>query len=73
MLTYRHTHAHTHTHTHTHTLTYTHTQGNIITNGIFLAGLGLALSFVNIAWTTTYSSSANKLTKAVESGSEVGG
>jgi len=46
-------------------------QGNIVTNGIFLAGMGLALSFVNIAWTATYSSSANKLSAAVASGSEV--
>lgn len=46
-------------------------QGNILSNGIFLAGVGLALSFVNIAWTATYASSANKLATAVAEGKEV--
>jgi len=39
--------------------------------GIFLAGVGLALSFVNIAWTTTYSSSATKISAALDNGKEV--
>jgi hypothetical protein len=34
-------------------------------------GIGLALSFINIAWTTTYSSSASKLAAALSSGKEV--
>eukprot|EP00286_Rhodomonas_abbreviata_P017839 CAMPEP_0181323974 /NCGR_PEP_ID=MMETSP1101-20121128/20089_1 /TAXON_ID=46948 /ORGANISM="Rhodomonas abbreviata, Strain Caron Lab Isolate" /LENGTH=283 /DNA_ID=CAMNT_0023432073 /DNA_START=28 /DNA_END=879 /DNA_ORIENTATION=+ len=36
-------------------------QGNIVTNGIFLAGIGLALSFVNVFWTWGYSQSGKKL------------
>ena len=46
-------------------------QANILSNGIFLAGIGLALSFVNIAWTMTYKSSAGKLAAAVEQGREI--
>ncbi|EKX46361.1 translocon at the inner envelope membrane of chloroplast 21 like protein, partial [Guillardia theta CCMP2712] len=35
-------------------------QGNILANGVFMAGLGLALSFINVIWTTGYQRIAAK-------------
>mmetsp|Transcript_18871 Transcript_18871/g.38312 ORF Transcript_18871/g.38312 Transcript_18871/m.38312 type:complete len:263 (+) Transcript_18871:20-808(+) len=41
-------------------------QGNILTNGIFLAGIGLALSFVNVFWTWGYSSMGRNLADSAD-------
>ena len=46
-------------------------QGNILTNGIFLAGIGLALSFINVFWTWGYSSMGRNLTKSTDASKSV--
>mmetsp|Transcript_55575 Transcript_55575/g.131961 ORF Transcript_55575/g.131961 Transcript_55575/m.131961 type:complete len:256 (-) Transcript_55575:48-815(-) len=38
-------------------------QGNLLSNGIFLAGIGLSLGFVNVFWTTGYRGIAAKILK----------